>query len=243
MGHEAASIQRPAASQNRLEQSRSGTSNAILRGTGDGGRATDVLETGDWRLETSPGRVLGLVGPAGSGLTSVGIALLARATVNEPVAVLDVRGWFCPSLAWDAGIEPERLVVIRCADPGVWPKLAAALVEGFPAVYAEVPRRVPDQVLRRLGALARSRRSRAVLRAMEGDLPTGLLHTRVEGVAVRWEGPEGGHGRLQHRAVTIRVSGKGVQGIERLIEVEDDGAHTLRLVPRLAVAPAGRATG
>jgi len=197
----------------------------------------------EFDLLPEPGRIIGLVGPAGSGLTSIGISLLAEATSEEPVAVLDVRGWFCPSLAWDAGIAPERLVVVRCADPSVWPKLAATLIEGFPAVYAEVPRRIPDQVLRRLGALARSRRSRAVLRAMEGDLPTGLLHLRVEGVAVRWEGAEAGHGRLQRRAVTVKASGKGVRGVERFLEVEGDGADTLRLVPRLAVAPAGRATG
>jgi hypothetical protein len=171
------------------------------------------------------------------------VSLLARGTADEPVAVLDVRGWFCPSLAWDVGIEPERLVIVRCPDPAVWPKLAATLVEGFPAVYAEVPRRVPDQVLRRLGAIARSRRTRAVLRAMEGDLPTGLLHVRVEGVGVRWEGPDAGHGRLERRAVTVRASGKGMQGIERLLEVEDDGADPVRLVPRLAAPAAGRATG
>lgn len=224
----------PATRQSALDETRSGTS-ALWRKAG--------LETGDWRLATSPGRIVGLVGPAGSGLTSLGISLMSEATADEPVAVLDVRGWFCPSLAWDAGIDPERLVIVRCPDPAVWPKLAATLVEGFPAVYAEVPRRVPDQVLRRLGALARSRRSSAVLRAMEGDLPTGLLHLRVEAVAVRWEGPDAGHGRLQRRAVTVRASGKAMQGIERLLEVEDDGAHTLRLVPRLAVAPAGRATG
>lgn len=202
--------------------------------------------SGDRGLESwlAPGRILGLIGSAGSGLTSIGISLLAQATVSEPVAVLDVRGWFCPSLAWEAGIEPERLVIVRCHDPAVWPKLAATLVEGFTALYAEVPRRVPDQVLRRIGALARSRRTSTVMRAMEGnDLPTGLLHLRIEGVAVKWEGPESGHGRLQRRAVTVRASGKGTQGIERLLEVEGDGTDTVRLVSRLAAPAAGRATG
>jgi hypothetical protein len=192
----------------------------------------------------APGRILGLVGPAGSGLTSIGIALLAASTARKPVAVLDVRGWFCPSLAWEAGIGPERLVVVRCGDPAVWPAVVATLLEGFTAVYAEVPKRVSDQALRRLGALARSRRSTAVLRAMEGDLPTGLLHLRVEGVAVRWDGPEAGHGRLEQRAVTVMASGKGARGVERVLEVvEGNGANIVRLVPRLAVAPVGRAVG
>ncbi len=194
-------------------------------------------------LAATPGRVLGLIGPAGSGLTSIGISLLAAATNREPVAVLDVRGWFCPSLAWEAGIAPERLVVVRCPDSTVWPKLAATLLEGFRALYAEVPRHVPDQALRRLGALARSRRTAAILRAMHGDLPTGLLHLRVEGVAVRWDGPDAGHGRLERRVVSLRASGKGTGGVERYLEVMDDGANTVRLVPRLAIAPVGRATG
>ena len=238
MGREAASRQPPAASQNRFEGTRPGAPDAFWPKAEGGRRKAFEAELG---LE--PGRIVGLVGSAGSGLTSLGVSLLAHATAKEPVAVLDVRGWFCPSLAWDAGIDPERLVVVRCPDPEVWPSLAATLMEGSPAGSAEVPRRVSDRVLRRLGALARSRRSRAVLRAMEGDLPTGLLHLRVEAVAVRWEGPEAGHGRLRSRAVTVRASGKAVQGVERLLEVEDDGAHALRLVPRLATAPAGRAVG
>jgi hypothetical protein len=126
-------------------------------------------------LAVEPGRVLGLVGPAGSGLTSLGISLIAAATTTEPVAVLDGRGWFCPSVAWESGIIPERLVVVRCADRELWPKVAATLLEGFAAVYAEVPRNTSDQVLRRLGALARSRRVGVVLRSRY-DLPTGLIH-------------------------------------------------------------------
>jgi hypothetical protein len=194
-------------------------------------------------LVVEPGRVLGLVGPPGCGLTTLGISLLATATTTEPVAVLDVRGWFCPSVAWEAGIAPERLVVVRCSDRRLWPKVAATLLEGFAVVYAEVPRHVPDQALRRLGALARSRRSGVVLRSMRGDLPTGLIHLRIDGVAVRWGGAEDGHGRLKRHAVTVKASGKGARGVERYLEVTDDGANTVRLVPGLAAAPSGRAAG
>ncbi len=193
-------------------------------------------------LSVAPGRVLGLVGPAGSGLTTMGISLLAAATAGEPVAVLDAKGWFCPSIAWEAGIEPERLVVVRCPDRALWPRVAATLLEGFVAVYAEVPTHVADASLRRLGALARTRRAGVVLRAVRDDLPTGLLHLRVEGVAVRWDGARSGHGRLRRRAVTVRASGKGAGGMERYLEVED-GANAVPLVSGLAVAPPGRAAG
>jgi len=194
-------------------------------------------------LAVASGRVLGLIGPAGSGLTSIGISLVAAATTTEPIAVLDGRGWFCPSVAWEVGVAPERLVVVRCSDRELWPVVAATLVEGFVAVYAEVPRHVPDQALRRLGALARSRRSGVVLRSMGNDLPAGLLHLRIEGTAVRWDGAENGHGRLEERTVSVKASGKGARGVERYLEVIDDGANAVRLVSGLATAPSGRAVG
>ena len=194
-------------------------------------------------LALEPGRVLGLVGPAGSGLTSLGISLVAAATTAEPIAVLDGRGWFCPSVAWEAGITPERLFVVRCADREIWPKVAATLLAGFVAVYAEVPPNIPDQVLRRLGALARSRRAGVVLRAMQGDLPTGLIHLRLDSVGVQWEGAVSGHGRLHRRSVTIKASGKGARGAERYLEVGTDGTDNVRLVSGLAAAPSGRAVG
>jgi hypothetical protein len=202
---------------------------------GDAARAID--------LDLAPGRVFGLIGPTGSGLTSVGLSLIAAATAREPVAILDGRGWFCPSAAWEAGIAPDRLAVIRCPDRKLWPTVVAALCEGFRAVYAEVPTHMEDRALRRLGALARSRRAGLMLRASNGDLPAGLLHLRLEAMAVRWDGTEQGHGRLERRAVAIRASGKGARGIERYLEVEGDGANALRLVPGLAPAPSGRSTG
>jgi hypothetical protein len=185
-----------------------------------------------------------LEGRAGLGLTSIGLGLIAAATAAEPVAALDSRGWFCPSAAWSAGIAPERLVVVRCDDRALWPRVMATLVEGFGAVYAEVPRHVPERFLRRLGAIVRSRRCGVVLRSMHGGLPAGVLHLRLEGLQVRWEGADRGHGRLTGRVLTVRASGKGAGGVDRYLEVkEDDGAHTVRLVPGLAAAPPGRAAG
>lgn len=208
-----------------------------------GGWAGAAMPPGTVDLDVAPGRVLGLVGPAGSGLTTIGVSLIAAATAAESVAVLDVGGWFCPSVAWDAGIAPERLVVVRCPDRSLWPKVVATLLEGFVAVYAEVPQHVADGALRRLGALARSRRAGVVFRSVRGDLPASLLHLRIEGVAMRWDGAGSGHGRLERRAVTVKVSGKGVRGMERYLEVEGDGANAVRLVPGLAAAPTGRAAG
>lgn len=190
-----------------------------------------------------PGRVIGLGGVPGSGLTRIGLHLLVPASRAGMVAVLDVRGWFCPPAAWEVGIDPERLVVVRCPDRRVWPQVAAALVEGMGATLAEVPAGVPDAALRRLGALARARRAALVLRPLRGDLPGGLTHLRLEAEGISWEGADAGHGRLLRRRIRLRAGGRAVQGIEQVLEVDDDGTDVVRVVPGLAPAPVRRATG
>lgn len=187
--------------------------------------------------------MLGLVGPPGSGLTRLGLSLLSEPSTTGMVAVLDVRGWLCPVAAWEVGIDPGSLVVVRCPHRPSWARVAAALIEGFSVVYAEVPAGVVDADLRRLGALARARRSALVLHPVSGDLPVGVLHLRLEAAGVRWEGVDEGHGALLTRHLTLRASGKGVRGIEQTVEVVDDGSHAVRLVPGLAAAPAGLAVG
>jgi hypothetical protein len=194
-------------------------------------------------LALEPGKVVGLVGPPGLGLTRIGLSMLAGPAQVGPVVYLDVRGWVNPLAAWESGILPERLVIVRCSDRLLWPKTAAALLEGIRAVYAEVPGGIRESVVRRLASLARLRRSALLLRPLEGDLPTGVTYVRFQGREVSWEGPDAGHGRLEARRLMLEASGKGVSGIERVIEVEDDGADIVRMVSRLATAPARRAVG
>lgn len=190
-----------------------------------------------------PGKVIGLVGPSGFGLTRVGLSMLAEPARTGPVVFLDVRGWISPPAAWEAGIPPERLVIVRCPDRLQWPRVVAALLEGIRAVYAEMPGGIPEAALHRLAALARSRRSSLLLRPLRGEVPAGVAHLRFRALGVEWEGPRAGHGRLAGRRLMLEATGKGAAGIEQLIEVEDDGADPLRVVSRLAAAPAGRATG
>ncbi len=194
-------------------------------------------------LVPEPGRVVGLIGPPGHGLTRVGLSMLAEPARLGMVVCLDVRGWISPLAAWEVGVVPERLVVVRCSDRLQWPRVLAALLEGIRAVYAEVPAGIQDSALRRLTALARSRRSSLFLRPLDGDLPSGTTYLRFRAKEVAWEGPEAGHGRLGGRRLMIEASGKGVSGIERLIEVEDDGADLVGVDTRLAPPAAGRAAG
>ena len=189
-------------------------------------------------LTLQPGRILGLVGPPGAGLTRLGLSLLQAPARRGPVAFLDARGWLCPLTAVEAGLAPERLGVVRCDDRGRWAQVAAALCEGVPAIYAEVPVGIKETLLRRIAALAKSRRAAVVLRPLGGDLPAGLAFLRLEAQEVAWEGADAGHGRLGRRRLVVAASGKAVGGMRRMYEVEDDGAHPLRVVPRLAPAPA-----
>lgn len=197
-------------------------------------------------LAAVPGRVTELAGPPGMGLTRLGLAMLAR--VDGPLAYVDVRGWMCPPAAWEVGIDPERLVVVRCDDPVTWLRLVPGLLDGMAAVYAEVPRRVKEPRLRTLAAVARNRNTPLLLRPVEGSLPSGVAHLRLEAGAVTWQGTGAGHGSLGERRVRVEASGKATRGMARVIEVEEgmDGRHradAVPVVPGLGAAHPGRVTG
>lgn len=190
-----------------------------------------------------PGRIVGLEGMPGSGLTRLGLRMLAEPSRRAPVAVVDARGWFCPLSAWESGLQPHRLVVVRCSDRVLWPQVAAALSDGLAAVYAEVPVGIKEPLLRRLAAVVRNRRASLVLRPVRGELPTGLAHLRLRVRDVAWEGPEAGFGRLQRRRLVVEASGKQVGGRTQIFEVDDGGTDAVRVVSGLAAAPLRRVAG
>ena len=196
----------------------------------------------DGLLALEPGRVVGLTGSVGTGMTRLGLSLMADASRRGPVAVVDTRGWFCPVSAWQAGIDPQRLVVVRCDDAATWPKVVAALVEGITAVYAEVPSGVNDTLLRRLGALVRNRKRSLLLRPVRRELPAGLAHLRLDARDLEWEGAGIGHGAITQRRLVVEVSGKATGGIPQLVEIREGGEggeDTVHLVSRVAVAKSG----
>lgn len=193
-------------------------------------------------LVLEPGRPVALHGPPGSGLTRIGLSLLAETARQAPVVAVDVRGWVSPLAAWDAGIPPGRFVVVR-ADHGTWTSVVGSLMDGIRAAYVEVPEGIPDTVLRRIVATARAKRVGLALRPLRGTVPTGLAHLALAIEGVDWAGVPHGHGHLGARTVRLRASGKGVSGIERVIEVEDDGTDPVRVVAGLATASARRSAG
>jgi hypothetical protein len=207
------------------------------------GFPSETRHDGRGLLDLQPGRITELVGVPGTGMTRLGMRLLAPHSRLAPVVALDTRGWVSPEAAWETGVIPERLVIVRCADVGLWPKVTAALLEGVRAMYAEVPGRIRDQDLRRLAALARARRVAVALRPMGAALPGGVAYLRLRALGVTWEGADQGHGRLTRRRLVLEATGKGAAGTNRRFEVEDEGTDDVRLVSDVVVDPARRAVG
>jgi len=216
-----------------------------IEGLSGVGIAVPVPEHGNdrSRLDLQPGRITELVGDPGTGLTRLGLRLLAPHSRIAPVVALDSRGWISPEAAWETGVVAERLVVVRCDDPVVWPKVTASLFEGVRAVYAEVPAQIRDQDLRRLAALARARRVAVAMRSMGKGLPGGVSYLRLRALGVTWEGADRGHGKLTRRRLVLEATGKGAAGMARRFEVDDEGTDDVRVVSDVVVGQAGRAVG
>lgn len=203
----------------------------------------DLADREEEYLRLRPGHVTELVGMPGTGLTRLGLRLLAAPSEVAPVVALDTRGWISPVAAWEAGVVPESLVIVRCDQPGIWPKVAAALLEGVRALYTEVPAGAREQDLRRLAALARARKVAVAMRPMGRGLPSGVAHLRLRALGLTWEGADHGHGRLGRRRLVLEASGKGASGMNRRFEVEDEGTDVVRVVSDVVVGEARRAVG
>ncbi len=197
------------------------------------GRADEVLTL-------SPGQIAGLSGLPGSGLTRMGLSLIAPYASQGHLAYLDVRGWASPLTAWELGIDPERFIVVRTDDIVTWSRVVGTLLDGMRGVYAEIPRGVKDSALRTLAARARTRRTPLVFRSIAGKLPQGVVHLHLEARDVAWDGTEQGHGALIRRRTLLDASGKMMRGMERTIEIEDDGTNYMRVVSNLGAQTSRR---
>lgn len=196
-----------------------------------------------WEIALQPGRITELSGSTGLGLTRLGLGLLALPSQRSAVVAVDMKGWISPLAAWEVGVDPARLVVVRCPDRTKWTQLTAVLLEGVRALYAEVPPNVGDHDLRRLAALARKRRVGVVFRPLGDGLPAGVAYLRLRAREVRWEGTERGHGRLLRRHVVLEATGKAVAGMKRTIELVDDGTDAVRVVSGLGAEKERSAVG
>src|SRR5207244_2414320 len=133
------------------------------------------------------------------------LTLAAAATyAGEWAAVVDPGGTLGARAAAAAGVELERLAVVRCGAPDRWAAVVAALLDGITVVVAAVPPHLRLGDARRLVARARERRS--VLVAF-GAWPVEAA-VRVHTGRCSWSGLEAGAGLLGTRDLHIEVEGQ-----------------------------------
>ena len=149
-----------------------------------------------------------VTGAAGSGATSLGIALLAGASH---------AGHWCASVGLDdpgvvamaeLGLDLRRVVFVP-SPRGAWAEAAAELLEGVELLLVRVPGRVSAPAARRLVARVRDRRAALVVLAESSEMwPTSPELTLAIDDS-RWQGAGFGEGRLQARRAHLTIEGRG----------------------------------
>ncbi len=133
------------------------------------------------------GGVVQVLGPPGSGVTSLGVQLAAAASrAGEWVAALD-DGTLGGLALLEAGVAAERFAMVRAPRTGAgWARVAAMLVDGFGLVLADPPRALGARDARRLRARLRERDA---LLVVLGPWPFPGVRRTLEPEGV--PGPEG----------------------------------------------------
>lgn len=156
------------------------------------------------------GSTIAVGGAPGSGSTTVALTLAAAATsAGEWAAIVDpadslARGTIGARAAAEAGVELDRLAVVRCSSADRWGAVVAALLDGITLVVAAVPPRLRRGDARRL--VARARERSAVLVAL-GDWPVEATVRMHTGPGI-WRGLGAGNGLLEARDLNVSVEAK-----------------------------------
>jgi hypothetical protein len=162
------------------------------------------------------GSVVRVEGVAGSGATSLLLALLAAATAaGEWAVVVDGDGVLGGLAAAEAGVALDRLAVVRAVPAGLYGRVVATLLDGITVVGATIPRGFRLADARRLEARARER---AAVLVAAGSWP-GEAALRLRAEHSSWSGLGRGEGLLGERVVRVAVSGRGAAGRERVADV------------------------
>jgi hypothetical protein len=156
------------------------------------------------------GSTVAVKGITGSGSTTVALTLAAAATsAGEWAAVVDLgrsdHGGLGARAAAEAGVDLDRLAVVRNTPADRWGAVVAALLDGVTLVVAAVPPRLRLGDARRL--VARARERSAVLVAF-GDWPVEAA-VRIHTGPGTWRGLGAGSGLLEGRNLHVEVEAKG----------------------------------
>lgn len=172
------------------------------------------------------GSTVSLAGGPGAG--SLLFALLAAASAGGVWTGVIGRPGLGAVAAAEAGVRLDRLALVPA--PGAdLVAVTAALLDGLDLVVMSGPERAGVRAADRQRLAARARQRGAVLLAL-GSWPGADV--RLHCARVRWEGTDGGAGRLRSRRVEVRAHGRGTGaagGRAELLLPGPDG--------RVAVAP------
>ena len=153
------------------------------------------------------GSVVSVVGPAGSGATSLALALVAGPSASGSWVAAVGLPWLGLSAAAEAGVNLGRLALVPAPEPAAWAGVVAALVDAFDVVLLRPERRARPADARRLTARARERGAVLVLLGPTGGWREGPdVVLRID--RTRWEGLGDGHGRLRSRRVRVEATGR-----------------------------------
>ena len=148
------------------------------------------------------GSVISVEGEPGAGATSLALHLMAAVTATgEWVAVCHEPRLLAPSVL-EAGVAPERLVVVRDVPRSRRVDVLAALVEGMSLVAIGGSAGVRPAQARRLAARARERGTIVVALGPWAD--RAEVRIRADRGSWRCEG-----GRLTERALQVEVGHRG----------------------------------
>jgi hypothetical protein len=156
------------------------------------------------------------VGLSGVGARSLALALVARASQEGSWVAVVGDGDLGLAAGVEAGVRPERLLVVPAPEPGSWASVVATFVGAVDLVLVAPGHRPSPTEVRRLAARCRERGS--VLVRLFPDAGRSDLSLSVVGAT--WEGPGAGTAsgaasgterlaRLRSRRVEVVVGGRG----------------------------------
>ena len=156
----------------------------------------------------------GCVGVTGQvGRTSLLLKLLACPVAMGSWAAVIGMPALGPEAASEAGIPLDRLALVP--EPGAaWLDVTAALLDAVDIVVLNPAGTCRPGDARRLLARARQRHSVLVLVTFEGRWPESpdLI---LETTTTQWHGLRPGHGSLRRCSITVRASGRRLNGPHR----------------------------
>jgi len=162
-----------------------------------------------------PGQSIGFDGP---GSWSVALAMAAAITGHEGwMAVIGIEELGLVAAA-DLGVGLDRLLLIETVPSAQLGEVVAALVGAVKVIAIAPAREIHHRDARRLAARARERET-TLLHLNGGRHWPHALDVMIQAEPERWEGIGQGHGHLQHRRLSVGVTGRRSSARQRQVSV------------------------